>query len=390
MTWLEETEKLIPRAAGRIPDWEAVTARFSACSAFARLGETPQNPVYHGEGDVGVHTRMVCEALAEDPEYGALTREEQTAAFIAAVLHDTGKAVTTQWADGAWHSPHHAPAGARIARSFLWEECGLCGTADALRKREEICALIRRHMVPPYLPERDHPEREIRRIAAAGETAPLFTWRLLCLLSKADISGRIACDRQEQLDQVALSRLMAEEAGCLNGPGKFTDRHVRRAYFAGRKVLPDQPLYDDTWGEVTMLSGLPGTGKDTWIARNLPGLPMVSLDRLREELNIRPTENQSPVAAAAQDRARALLRQHQPFVWNAANLSRERREGLIALFERCGARVRIVYLETDLPTLLARNINRAAAVPERVLLDLLQKTEPPQPYEAHTVEWRCV
>ena len=95
------------------------------------------------------------------------------------------------------------------------------------------------------------------------------------------------------------------------------------------------------------MSGLPGVGKDTWIQRNAPDLPMISLDEIRKELKYSPTHNQGKVANLARERAKELLRQHQHFVWNATNITAQMRESLVALFETYHARVRIVYLETD-------------------------------------------
>ncbi len=40
------------------------------------------------------------------------------------------------------------------------------------------------------------------------------------------------------------------------------------------------------------MSGLPGVGKDTWLARSRPELPVVSLDAVREDLDVDATDNQ--------------------------------------------------------------------------------------------------
>lgn len=147
---------------------------------------------------------------------------------------------------------------------------------------------------------------------------------------------------------------------------------------------------DDSWGEVIMLSGLPGTGKDTWIGQHHPDMPIVSLDGIRAELGIKPTDNQGEVIQAAQERAREYLRTNQPFIWNATDLTRDTRQKLIGLFERYGARVRIVYLETDEEIRGVRNAGRKDAVPEDVVARMIGKTVLPAPDEAQTVEWVCV
>ena len=43
---------------------------------------------------------------------------------------------------------------------------------------------------------------------------------------------------------------------------------------------PDYAAFDDTVCEVVMMSGLPGAGKDFWVAENLADCPVVSLDAL--------------------------------------------------------------------------------------------------------------
>ena len=81
------------------------------------------------------------------------------------------------------------------------------------------------------------------------------------------------------------------------------------------------------------------------------------------------------------------LRKHQPFVWNATNITRDTRQKQISLFERYGASVRIIYLETDWNTQLERNRGREAEVPVEAIEKMLGKTVPPMPEEAETVEW---
>ena len=144
-------------------------------------------------------------------------------------------------------------------------------------------------------------------------------------------------------------------------------------------------------GEVMPWSNRP-MDKDAcaWIRETHPDMPVVSLDEIRAELRVSPTERQGKVIQTAQERAREYLRNKQPFVWNATNLTRETRGKLTGLFERYGARVRIVYLETDWEERIERNNSRENAVPESVVDQMLGRTVLPAPDEAQTVEWQCV
>ena len=374
MDFMPEMEKVIPASLFGV--------------YFSEMKKTEQNPEFHSEGNVYIHTQMVCSEVTKLREFGMLDQSQQIGLFVAALLHDVGKIKTTRLEDGKWVSPHHSSTGSLIAREFLWRTGRLCGSKEKQQLRELICALIRYHMLPVYLLDQDNPERKTREVAAVGELIPGFSWKLLCLLSEADMRGRIAADMDEQLEKIELCRVLAEEAQCYDHPYRFQDAYTKHAYLSGRNISPDQNLYDETWGEIILMSGLPGTGKDTWIQENIPEYPMISLDEIRKEKNIKPTDNQGAVIQEAQDRAKVYLRKKQPFVWNATNITRETRQKQISLFERYGARVRIVYLETDWSAQLDRNSSRESEVPVPVIEKMLGKTVPPMPEEAMTVEWR--
>ena len=138
------------------------------------------------------------------------------------------------------------------------------------------------------------------------------------------------------------------------------------------------------------MSGLPGTGKDTWIKNNHPDLPIISLDDIRRANKIPTTAEQGMVANLAREQAKDYLRKHQSFVWNATNITNQMRESLVSLFETYHAHVRIVYLETEWQSLLERNHSREDVVPQSVIEKMMGKLVLPEVYEASIVEWWSV
>lgn len=389
MTPLEQLLRCLPGPPAYAYDWPRLREVVPLGAWIGRMEKTPQNPAWHGEGDVWTHTRMVCDALARSTDFQALPPRLHPVLALAALLHDIGKPQCTRLENGVWVSPRHGPVGAQIARALLWREFGLCGQADQQQFREAVCLLIRYHTLPLHLLDGKEPSLRALKIAANGALAPDFTWKALCLLAEADVQGRIARDTPEKLDAIALSQELARDEGCLDGPYPFASACTRRALFSGAKVWKDQELYDPSWGEVILLCGLPGTGKDTWIAGHAPHLPTVCLDDIRRDMGIAPGSNQGAVVQAAREKARGFLRARQPFIWNATSLTGLRSQQ-IALFESYQARVRIVYLETPWEENLRRNAARRAVVPESVLCRMLDQLEPPEAFEARQVEWLSV
>lgn len=138
---------------------------------------------------------------------------------------------------------------------------------------------------------------------------------------------------------------------------------------------------------MTVLSGLPGVGKDHWIAAHRPDVPVVSLDRLRAEMRVDPAGDQRAVAAAAHEQAREHLRAGRSFVWNATNVSRQQRDLCTGLVAGYRGRVEVVALEAPPRVLRDRNRARPSPVPDAVIDRLVRRWETPDPTEAHRVDW---
>ncbi len=345
------------------------------------LAGVPQDAIFHAEGDVLIHTRMVVKALTGLAAWRALPAEERALLFAAALLHDIGKPdCTTTDEQGHIHARGHARLGERMVRQMFWEE----GVPFAFR--EYSAKLVRLHALPVQFLDKPSPERAL---FAASQGVSL---QHLALLAEADMRGRICQDQQRLLDTIELFRGYGEELACLNQPRQFASAHSRFVYFhsARADADPSYAAYDDTHFEVVLMAGLPGVGKDTWVREHLEGWPVISLDEIRRELKIAPGANQGRVIQLARQRAKELLRQQTSFVWNATNIMRMRRQELVDLVTAYGGRVRIVYLDAPLSDILQRNQQRQERVPEPIIRSFAQRMEVPDLTEAHTVEWICL
>jgi predicted kinase len=174
----------------------------------------------------------------------------------------------------------------------------------------------------------------------------------------------------------------------LGGARAFASAHTRRTWCEaqeGGRRSPEVPVHDDTTCEVTLMCGLPAAGKDSWLRANAAELPVISLDAVRDELDVEPGQSPGEVIATARERAREFLRAGTSFAWNATNLSRDLRTQLLGFFRSYRARTRIVYCEAAAGDHPARNRQRERAVPERVIERMLERWTVPDPTEAHAV-----
>lgn len=336
-----------------------------------------QDEIYHAEGDVAVHTKMVMEALLKLPEYEQLAKQEQEILFAAALLHDVEKRSTTfRGEDGRITSPKHAIKGAYTTQSILYQSIN-----TPFNIRQTISKLVRYHGLPLWFLEKRDTQRAVLK---AAEEVNL---RYLYLLAKADVLGRICADQGDLLYKVELFKEYCKEQNCWGQAYPFVNANARFTYF--NKVessLFYVPFEKETF-VVTILSALPGSGKDFYLSKNYPDLPVVSLDDLRRQHKIDPKDKKGNgrVIQMVKEMAKVYLRKQQPLVWNATNITRQMREQLIDLMTTYGAKVCIIYIEVPYHKLLQQNQNRDFPIPVKVLHKMQQKLEVPQAWEAHEV-----
>jgi predicted kinase len=358
------------------PDWPLDWSALEQHSWVHDLSGCVQDPVHHAEGDVLTHIRMVCEALTGSSGWRALPEFERQVVFAAAMLHDVAKPLCTRVeSDGRIVSPGHARRGAILARRLLWR------MGVPFQKREQVVALVRHHLAPFHLLARGDPRR------LAFEVSQTARCDHLAILAEADARGRICTDSGRLFEDIALFVEFCREHACLTGPRVFPSDYSRFLYFRRADRDPDYLAHDDSRCEVVLLSGLPGAGKDHWAREHLAGVPVISLDDVRAELDASPSGQQGAVITRAREKARELLREGRPFAWNATNLSRHVRGECIGLFADYRARVRIAYVEAAEEQLLRQNRQRLAPVPESVIERLLDRWEVPDLTEANRVEW---
>jgi predicted kinase len=320
---------------------------------------------------------MVLKALQELDGYKQLPRQEQEVLWAAALLHDVEKRSTTvREQDGSITSKGHAKKGALTTRLLLYTQVP---TPFAIR--EQVVNLVRYHGLPLWAIEKDNPAKAVIQASLVVDT------RLLSLLARADALGRVCKDQQDLLYRIDLFEALCQEQDCWGKARVFKTPNARFQYFRKEESYPDFVPFDDFGSSVILLSGLPGAGKDTFVFHNYRDWPVISLDAIRREAKIAPTDKSGngKVIQLAKEQARVYLRKGQKFVWNATNVTRQMREQLVELFVTYKAYVQIVYVEVPYRQLHVQNSSREAVLPYLAVDRLMMKLEVPSPWEAHEV-----
>jgi len=144
----------------------------------------PQDPEWHPEGDVFVHTKLAVDRARELIE--DLSYPRKVTVMLATLAHDFGKPATTEFLEGRWRSRGHEEAGVPPAESFL--DRIRVHTIDGYNVRAQVIALVREHLKPgEFYKKRDEVgDGAFRRLARRCEPDVLYR------VAKADSLGRNA------------------------------------------------------------------------------------------------------------------------------------------------------------------------------------------------------
>jgi tRNA nucleotidyltransferase (CCA-adding enzyme) len=195
---------------------------------ISRLKDVPQDPEWHPEGDVDIHTGLVLDAAARVAARDSLEGDARAVLLFAALCHDFAKATTTTLRERGgrmrWSAYGHEVDGGPMARTFL-ERIGIKSAIV-----EQVEKLVESHMVTTSI-GREPTARAVRRLAM--RLAPATIGQLLRVI-EADYSGRPPLP-QGLPEGAARIREIAETHAVKEGPQPplILGRHVL-PYFNGR------------------------------------------------------------------------------------------------------------------------------------------------------------
>jgi tRNA nucleotidyltransferase (CCA-adding enzyme) len=142
----------------------------------------PQEPEWHPEGDVWIHTLLVIDqarARIDDLDY-----PRQVALMLGAVCHDLGKPPTTAFMDGRIRSLDHEEQGVAPATALL-DRLNV-HSLQGFDVRREVLGMVANHLKPGMFAKAQPPvgDGAFRRLAQKVDL------ELLARIAKADCEGR--------------------------------------------------------------------------------------------------------------------------------------------------------------------------------------------------------
>ena len=209
----DELMKLLLRAAKPSIGLEVLedTGQLRFFPELDALRGVPQDPEWHPEGDVWVHTLMVVDAAASlrggagsrksGPErviaptmeaaspQGDATEDagEDLELMLGALCHDLGKPATTERIDGRIRSHRHDVEGVAPTRALL-ERMRAPGALT-----DQVAALVEHHLAPALFIRNGATAKGYRRLARKLERAGVSI-ELLVKVARADHLGRTTDD----------------------------------------------------------------------------------------------------------------------------------------------------------------------------------------------------
>ena len=389
---------------GASPDLNAIVSAFAGqLPLLTRLKDTPQDPEWHAEGDVHIHTSLVLGEMYALLERAQIKAEERLVLVLAAALHDIAKPLTTRtrFIEGRERitSPGHANKG----RSYIAYK--LLGLGVAPETARQVMALVGHHHDPKQLVKRDAPRSRYTRLARLAPLHQLY-W-----LEQADLRGRMSKDLNEQLDTLELFGLIAKELGLWNTRDPYQDwrafiegklesfpqatqnlvvANAIRDYEQGLIYTPEEALarsyrYRDAYASLVVTCGPSGAGKSSWVQKNYSHYELISLDQLRLELTGK-REDQSmngQVIQLARERLKDCFRNHRDVVWDATNLVRAQRNSVLQTGFDYGASVTLAVFHLPEMLIVQQNSEREHPVPVQVLGRQLGNLDFPYLDETH-------
>jgi len=364
------------------------------------LKKTEQDPEWHAEGDVHIHTDMVLTELYLLMDEITLSGAERQSLILSALLHDIGKTVCTKRVLKEGVERVRSPKHENHGRSYL--SFKLIALDLPFEVVWTILNLVGEHDKPKLMSIKNLDQHHYFK------TARQSNLKLLYLLEVADMKGRTCNDLAKQMGFLEEFKMFSEEHGIwdsqrsvknelsmyLSGVSESTQHYIHckavHQLESGRINLASEAIgttyeHRNDHPHLIVLCGPSGLGKSSWITKNYPGYDVVSLDELRAELNgsRESQKNKGKVLQESKERVKQSLRKRAGIIFDATNLRKDFRASLFRLGEDYHALVTLIFFMSPEEVIRKNNKNRKCVVPEKIIDKQIRNFEFPLLEESH-------
>ena len=366
-----------------------------------QLKQIPQDPEWHGEGDVHIHTGMVLDELylLLQGEAAHIEGWQRQALILGALLHDVGKTQRTKEMEIKGVMRVASPQHEAVGRSYLAFK--MMALELPFKVVWTVLGLVGEHHMPKLLVVKNKNKPGYLALSRRANTMLLY-W-----LEVADMKGRICPDVNQQLLYLEEFKMFSEEYGVWNNgfyphdlsplianettkAQQYITAHAIHSLQIGTISMAEEALgkfyeHKNEHSNLIVMCGPSGIGKSSFIAEHYADFTLVSLDEIRAEINGCRTiqNNLGQVIHLAKDRLKACLRAHKNVVWDATNVRSDFRKNVCDLGRDYHALVTMVVFLASEKEVMSGNNNRAYPVPLDVLMSQLESYQFPLTDEAH-------
>lgn len=371
---------------------------------LSKYKDTIQDPVWHAEGNVEIHTDMVLSEVYEIIEKHSLKKESAKILILAALFHDYGKPLSTKPIEIKGEEKIGAPNHEEIGASKLLFKNPPLETSQEDWMR--VIELVAYHHLPKLLVVKDMGKNEYCKL-----TRRVKNIDLLYFLEVADMKGRTCNDKEKQLEILEIFKMFCHEYDVWDKDpyahnlqmvkDKFPNQihpewiasQMASRFEDGQIHMLEEELsrayqYKDAQCHLVMMCSLPGSGKSTYVKKHFPNYYIISLDEIREEVaKSRAIQKfDDEVVRIAHARLKDALRERKNIIWDATNFRKDFRSKIAQLGYNYKAFVEIVFISKPLEVILRQNKGREHVVPMNAMNNMIESFQRPDIDECHELK----
>ena len=362
-----------------LPLWDKI----ESIKEFAVLENTPQSNIWHLEGNVLNHIKLVTEVMEE--ELFKMNVDKYSNYYLimmsAALCHDLGKATSTKWDQekNDYVCNHHGQAGENITRMLFYDEKFII--------RELVCYMVRWHMNLHHILD-DEEKVDEKLINMAWDTIKERA-------EKLDVFDMVYDDYNTR--RICENINTAINSSNPIAPFSFLTLNWRNVRESCSNILKHTPINWKTNNiqtlnqfTVFMMIGIPGSGKDTIIQKYLNGIPTVCRDDIRTEFGIQGEkpmgnkEQEKKVTQIFEERMLEYCKQGKSFVINNTNLKKQYRNRFLDIIKPY--KPVVIYIYVEAPSIEDNFARRAGQIDKDIIRRMASNFDFPYPTE-YTTLW---